>query len=90
MNNDYPRMLYRPGKGPGDTVRGYRVGTRTVQSSDEEHEAISHGWFADPQKAIKGVVWRKRMASVWRFYRKNWQWLWGILVAVSLAALFHG
>ncbi len=90
MSNNYPRMLYRPGKGPGNIVWGYRVDTRTVQSSDEEHEAIRSGWFADPQRAIKGAVWRKRGASIWRFYRKNWQWLWGTLVAVSLAALFHG
>jgi hypothetical protein len=43
----------------------------------------------DPQKAVKGAMRRQRAVSVWAFYVKHWQWLWGTLIAIVLAACFH-
>jgi len=71
-------------------VWGHRVDTLTVQSPFEERQAIRNGWTTDPKHAIKGAVWRLRWTSVWRFYLRNWQWLWGTVVAVALAVMFHG
>lgn len=90
MSNNYPRMLYRAGKGQGNMAWGHRMDTLTVQSPSEEDVAIRKGWTTDPNRAIKGAVWRQRWASAFRFYLRNWQWLWGTAVAAALAILFHG
>ena len=88
-HENYPRMLYRPGKGQGEMVWGHRVDTRTVESSAEERVAQCEGWLNDPQEAVKGAMRRQRAVSVWAFYVKHWQWFWGTLIAIILAACFH-
>jgi hypothetical protein len=88
-HESYPRMLYRPGEGKGEMVWGQRIDTLTVESSAEERAAHREGWLNDPQTAVKGATRRQRAVSVWAFYKKHWQWLWGTLVAIVLAACFH-
>jgi hypothetical protein len=70
---NYPRMLYRPGKGQGEMVWGHRIDTRTVESSAEERVAQREGWLNDHQKAVKGAMRRQRAVSIWAFYVKHWQ-----------------
>jgi len=84
----YPRMLYKPGKGDGEMIWGHRLDTSTVQNAAEYKAALRKGWHDEPNAAIKRLKWHQRVWVVRDFYLRNWQWLWGTLVAVVLAIKF--
>ena len=64
--------------------------TLIVQSAIEERTAIKKGWRIDPNTVVKQSLRRKSFLQYWQFYLRNWQWLWGTLIAIVLAVLFGG
>jgi hypothetical protein len=88
MPDQYPRMLYRLGGPKSQDVWGHQMDTLVVQSFDEERSAVKKGWQVDPNRVVKQSLRRKKLLPYWQFYLRNWQWLWGTLVAIILAVMF--
>ncbi|ONG42033.1 hypothetical protein BKE30_01855 [Alkanindiges hydrocarboniclasticus] len=82
--NNYPRMLYRPGKGPSE-VWGELVDTRIVQSEAEEVKAIREGWLQDPNKACQKAHRKRLLHDKWQKFAKHWQF-W-ITCAIGIMAI---
>nr|WP_294841166.1 hypothetical protein [uncultured Methylotenera sp.] len=91
---EYPKMLYRPGSEKSQDIWGYRLDTLTVTSYAKEHAAVRDGWHVDVNKAINLYIRKQKLLGICRsisgFYLRNWQWLWGSLLAIILAVLFGG
>jgi hypothetical protein len=85
---EYPKMLYRPGNEKSQDIWGYRLDTLTVNSFKQEHKAVKDGWQIDINKAIKLYIRKQKLLIIWQFYLRNWQWLWGSVLAIVLAVFF--
>ena len=84
LMKDYPRMLYRPGKGPSE-VWEELVDTLIVQSASEEMLAVRDGWLREPDKACQRAKRRRQLGAKFRWLAGHWQF-W-VTSAIALAGV---
>lgn len=87
QHQEYPKMLYRPGNEKSQEIWGHRLNALIVNSLSEEQEAFKQGW-SNIDEAIKFYKIKQKLLSIWYFYLKHWQWLWGTVIAILLAVFF--
>ena len=88
--DEYPRMLYRPGRGPSE-VWGEFVDTLTVNSPLDEEQALKCGWMYDPQRAVAHARRKRQVRDILRRIFKDWHQkpLGLIFIGVIVAYIVH-
>ena len=70
---EFPKMLYRERNLPNPDIGEIRRGCRTVNSTDEQGEAVREGWIVELRDAVARVERTDKRAAWWKQKKEWWK-----------------
>ena len=86
-SKEHPRMLYKAdassNERQGTLSTNERIGYTTVNSTQEENEALANGWVKGPDLAEKALNKIDRNSKVKDFIVGNWKYWISTIIAIT-------